>query len=235
MPPENSCAIAAKPEPPYYAVIFTSLRTEGDNGYEAMAQAMAESAARQDGYLGVKSARDGIGITVSYWRDLAAIAAWKQAVDHLVAQKLGRELWYSAPIESASRGLSAAMTSYRRMARSARRAERGTMSKPIVITVPHNLGREKAHRLIAAEIERLRSAYIDKFAQSDVQWTGDTASVRVVALAQEVKGQLDISDDSVRIEVELPWIFAALTGRIENALTTTAQETLRLEDKTKKP
>jgi Putative polyhydroxyalkanoic acid system protein (PHA_gran_rgn) len=108
------------------------------------------------------------------------------------------------------------------------------MSKPIVITVPHNLGREKAHRLIASEIERLRSAYIDKFAQTDVQWTGDTASVRVVALAQEVKGQLDISDDSVRIEVELPWIFAALTGRIENVLTTTAQETLRLEDKSKK-
>jgi heme-degrading monooxygenase HmoA len=94
--PENSCAIAPTPEPPYYAVIFTSLRTEGDNGYEDMAQAMDESAARQDGYLGMESARNGIGITVSYWRDLAAIAAWKQAVDHLVAQKLGREMWYSA-------------------------------------------------------------------------------------------------------------------------------------------
>jgi Putative polyhydroxyalkanoic acid system protein (PHA_gran_rgn) len=108
------------------------------------------------------------------------------------------------------------------------------MSNSIVITVPHNLGREKAHRLIAAEIERLRSVYIDKFAQTDVQWTGDTANVRVVALAQEVKGQLDVLDDSVRIEVVLPWIFAALTGRVEKALTTTAEETLRLEDKTKK-
>ena len=88
--------IAATPEPPYYAVIFTSLRTDGDNGYDAVAQVMEESAARQDGFLGVESARDGLGITVSYWRDLAAIAAWKQAVDHLVAQKLGRERWYKA-------------------------------------------------------------------------------------------------------------------------------------------
>ncbi len=88
--------IANTPEPPYYAVIFTSLRTETDAGYAAMAQAMAESAARQNGYLGMESVRDGLGITVSYWRDLASIAAWKQAVDHLAAQKLGRKRWYSA-------------------------------------------------------------------------------------------------------------------------------------------
>jgi heme-degrading monooxygenase HmoA len=88
--------IASTPEPPYYAVIFTSLRTEGDNGYDAMAQVMAERAAEQDGYLGMESAREGLGITVSYWRDLEAIAAWKQAVDHLAAQKLGRKMWYSA-------------------------------------------------------------------------------------------------------------------------------------------
>jgi hypothetical protein len=108
------------------------------------------------------------------------------------------------------------------------------MSKPIVITVPHRLGRQEAHRLIAAEMDRLRTAYVDKVAQSDVRWTGDSAAVRVTALGQEVQGQLDISDDSVRIEVTLPWIFAALTGKIEKALTSTAQETLKLEDKSKK-
>jgi heme-degrading monooxygenase HmoA len=88
--------IAATPEPPYYAVIFTSLRTAGDDGYEAMAQAMEESAAKQEGFLGVESTRDVLGITVSYWRDVASIANWKQAVDHLVAQELGRERWYKA-------------------------------------------------------------------------------------------------------------------------------------------
>lgn len=88
--------VAATPEPPYYAVIFTSLRTDADAGYDAMAQAMADSAARQNGYLGMESVRDGLGITVSYWRDLNSIAAWKQALDHLAAQKLGRERWYRA-------------------------------------------------------------------------------------------------------------------------------------------
>ena len=87
---------AKTPAPPYYAVIFTSRRTAGENGYAAMAQAMEELAAKQPGYLGVESARDdGVGITVSYWRDEAAVKAWKQVSDHLGAQRLGRERWYS--------------------------------------------------------------------------------------------------------------------------------------------
>ena len=63
-------AIAATPEPPYYAVIFTSLRTDGDRGYGAMSERMLELAAQQEGFLGVESARDDIGITVSYWTSL---------------------------------------------------------------------------------------------------------------------------------------------------------------------
>ncbi|WP_218511856.1 antibiotic biosynthesis monooxygenase [Variovorax sp. dw_308] len=87
--------IANTPEPPYYAVIFTSLRTEGDNGYRAMAQRMGELAAQQPGYLGIESAREGIGITVSYWRDLESIRAWKANAEHLHAQQTGRSTWYS--------------------------------------------------------------------------------------------------------------------------------------------
>lgn len=87
--------IAATPEPPYTAVIFTSVRTEGDRGYAAMSRRMADLAAEQPGYLGVESARDGLGITVSYWTDDAAAAAWKQVVEHTVAQARGREVWYA--------------------------------------------------------------------------------------------------------------------------------------------
>jgi hypothetical protein len=108
------------------------------------------------------------------------------------------------------------------------------MSNSIVVTVPHRLGRAEAHRRIAAEIERLKLAYVDKFAHSDIAWTGDKADVRVVALGQEVNGQLDVSDDSVRIEVTLPWILAALTQRLQGMIQTTAQNSLQLEDKTKK-
>lgn len=89
---------ARTPEPPYYAVIFTSRRTGGDRGYDAMARRMEELAARRDGFLGLESARgaDGRGITVSYWRDEAAIRAWKQDAEHLQAQRRGRETWYEA-------------------------------------------------------------------------------------------------------------------------------------------
>lgn len=87
--------IACTPQPPYYAVIFTSMRTEGDNGYGEMATRMEELARQQEGFLGMESAREALGITVSYWRDLEAIRQWKVQVDHRVAQRLGRERWYS--------------------------------------------------------------------------------------------------------------------------------------------
>lgn len=88
---------ANTPEPPYYAVIFTSKRTDGDHGYEAMAQAMFELALQQPGCLGAESARgeNGIGITVAYFTDEASIRNWKKNARHLVAQKFGKERWYS--------------------------------------------------------------------------------------------------------------------------------------------
>ena len=87
--------IASTPEPPYVAVIFTSLRTEGDNGYAAMSRRMELLAAEQPGYLGIESARDDLGITVSYWGDEDAARAWKQVAEHLVAQQRGKDAWYS--------------------------------------------------------------------------------------------------------------------------------------------
>ena len=86
---------AVTPEPPYYAVIFTSTRTDGDNGYAEMAERMVELAAEQPGFLGVESAREAIGITASYWRDLESIAAWKRNAEHREAQRLGRSQWYA--------------------------------------------------------------------------------------------------------------------------------------------
>ena len=91
MPP-----IANTPAPPYYAVIFTSLRTGGDNGYAAMAERMVALAQQQPGFLGVESAREGMGITVSYWSDLESIRAWKANAEHLDAQRRGRQEWYAA-------------------------------------------------------------------------------------------------------------------------------------------
>lgn len=88
--------IASTPEPPYYAVIFTSIRSEEDSDYSAMAQRMLELASHQPGFLGVESARESVGITVSYWQDLESIQAWKNNMEHLQAQRLGKEKWYAA-------------------------------------------------------------------------------------------------------------------------------------------
>jgi len=89
---------ATTPRPPYFAVIFTSTRTEVDEGYEATAARMAELGSRQPGFLGLESARDadGLGVTVSYWRTLEDVARWKAVAEHLAAQRLGREKWYRA-------------------------------------------------------------------------------------------------------------------------------------------
>ncbi|MCU0345527.1 MAG: antibiotic biosynthesis monooxygenase [Saprospiraceae bacterium] len=87
--------IAPTPSPPYYAVIFTSMRTEVEVGYRDMAERMVELAQQQPGYLGHESARDGIGITVSYWESLEAIRNWKQVAEHQIAQQKGRSDWYS--------------------------------------------------------------------------------------------------------------------------------------------
>ena len=88
--------IADTPPAPYYAVIFTTLRTDVDDDYEAMAQKMLALASRQPGFLGVESAREELGITVSYWSDLESIKNWKAVMDHREAQRLGREKWYAS-------------------------------------------------------------------------------------------------------------------------------------------
>ncbi|MCG3864210.1 MULTISPECIES: antibiotic biosynthesis monooxygenase [unclassified Photobacterium] len=88
--------LANTPKPPYYAVIFTSVRTAGDNGYGEAANRMIELAEQQPGYLGAESAREDVGITVSYWTDLESIKNWKANTEHREAQKTGRKLWYES-------------------------------------------------------------------------------------------------------------------------------------------
>ncbi len=87
--------IANTPSPPYYAVIFTSIRTEEDRNYEKIAERMQELAKKQEGFLGVESARSEVGITVSYWKDLESIKKWKEQAEHMVAQEMGRTYFYT--------------------------------------------------------------------------------------------------------------------------------------------
>lgn len=88
--------IASTPRPPYYAIFFTSVRTDTGEGYGEMSERMVELAGKQPGFLGFESAREAIGISVSYWKDPESIAAWKKDLEHREAQRLGREKWYSS-------------------------------------------------------------------------------------------------------------------------------------------
>ena len=92
--------LARTPEPPYWSVIFTSVRAKSpggsDDGYDATARRMFSMAARQPGFLGVDTAREDVGITVCYWTDEASIAAWKRDADHAFAQYEGKTRWYDA-------------------------------------------------------------------------------------------------------------------------------------------
>ena len=89
-------SIAKTPAPPYYAVIFTSRRREGDDGYSAMAKEILELASQQSGFLGAESVRDpdGFGVTISYWDSLATIQTFKEDLRHAEAQQRGKDLWY---------------------------------------------------------------------------------------------------------------------------------------------
>jgi heme-degrading monooxygenase HmoA len=86
--------IAKTPQPPYYAVIFSSIRTEEDNGYSQMGDRMVELATEQPGFLGFESVREGLGITLSYWENLDSIKRWKENSEHLFAQEKGKSKWY---------------------------------------------------------------------------------------------------------------------------------------------
>lgn len=109
----NQLPFAVTPEPPYWAVIFTSKRTEADAaGYNLAADRMVELARESPGFLGIESTRgaDGLGITVSYWDSEASIARWRRHAEHQEAQRLGRVQWYArfevriAKVERAYRG-----------------------------------------------------------------------------------------------------------------------------------
>jgi len=105
------------------------------------------------------------------------------------------------------------------------------MQKSIVVTVSHDLGVETARARVAEGLERLRRDYVDKLAHSEVAWTENAADLKIVAFGHAMQARIDVLADSLRIEVWLPWIFAALAGRIQSALAHRAGEALRIERK----
>ncbi len=102
------------------------------------------------------------------------------------------------------------------------------MSKTITITLPHSLGPDVAQQRVAEKVELLRREYIEKIAHSEVVWTANKADIRVAAFGQVTTAQLEVSAESLRIDVQLPWLLATLAGRIQTSLTSSATDTLKL-------
>lgn len=92
----SDSGFASLPKPPYYAVIFSSKRRDGDHGYAETAQRMEQLVALQPGFLGAESTRDGngFGITVAYFESEEAIAGWRNNPEHAAARARGRNEWY---------------------------------------------------------------------------------------------------------------------------------------------
>ena len=86
--------ISRTPKPPYYAIIFTSIKREPAEGYENMANYLNKLLPKQKGFLGYETARENIGITVSYWENLEDVKAWKENEIHIKAQEIGKRIWY---------------------------------------------------------------------------------------------------------------------------------------------
>ncbi len=102
------------------------------------------------------------------------------------------------------------------------------MATPIVVTVSHTLGAAEAQRRIAAGLEKGRSEFSSIFSTFDADWKANHADVRVVALHQQVKAALDVFEDMVRVEVNLPWYLAPLQEKIVGALKHQGEKTLRI-------
>ena len=102
------------------------------------------------------------------------------------------------------------------------------MGKPLTVTIPHSLGAAQAKRRIAEGVDTLRQQYASQITRADIAWQGDKAALQVGALGQVIHARIDVQEDHLRIEVDLPWLLQKLAGPLESFLTRTGAETLKI-------
>ena len=102
------------------------------------------------------------------------------------------------------------------------------MSNAITVTVPHNLGVEAAKARVSEQLAKMQHDYVDKVAHSEVAWAGDIATVRVAALGQTATAQITVLKDLLRVDIQLPWLLAVLSGKVQQIISRNANEALRI-------
>ena len=103
------------------------------------------------------------------------------------------------------------------------------MSRPVVVSIPHRLGKEEALSRLKAGFSRARTHYSALLTVEEEVWSGDQLQFRVRALGQAASGTIDVTQEHVRLEVTLPWLLAALAEKIVPAIR--KEGTLLLEKK----
>jgi hypothetical protein len=102
------------------------------------------------------------------------------------------------------------------------------MSNAITVTVPHDLGVEAAKARVSEQLSKMQREYVDKVAHSEVTWAGDVGTVRVTALGQTATAQITVLKDLLRIDVQLPWVLAAISGKLQQFISSNAGDALRI-------
>src|SRR6202042_855720 len=89
------------------------------------------------------------------------------------------------------------------------------MSKPVVVSIPHRLGKEEAIRRLKSGLAETRTRFGHLFTVADDTWDHDHLQFRVTALGQAVSGSIDVAEDAVRLEIFLPWLLAKLAETLQ--------------------
>ena len=103
------------------------------------------------------------------------------------------------------------------------------MSEPLIVVIPHRLGKDEALRRIKDGISRAKTEFAWLLSLEEEVWTGDRLSFRVSALGQRASGFIDVYEANVRLEVILPWLLARFAQAAQRVIGRKGQ--LMLEKK----
>ena len=104
-----------------------------------------------------------------------------------------------------------------------------TMSEPLVVTIPHRLGKDEALRRLKDGLGRAKTEFAWLLSLEEEVWTGDRLTFRAAALGQRASGIIDVYEHVVRLEVTLPWLLARFAHAAQRVIGQKGQ--LMLEKK----
>ena len=103
------------------------------------------------------------------------------------------------------------------------------MSKPLIVSIPHRLGKDEAVRRLRSGLEGVRSDFKHIFTVQEETWVGDSLTFRIAAVGQTASGVIDVHEDHVQMELQLPWLLHQIVEKAQGLIRKRGQ--LLLEKK----